>query len=198
MPGDSSADILETAYQVDALGVVILAIGGDLNAADFDAWRASLQVALAPSYRWVEGLRQTDDGLNPNGSYRYQGDANARVTANTTAAGILVDTAAYPNDWKPSLAAFEELRDRVDRGAEPWSSHFLTWDAELLAGRAIGGPGACCRLGHEHDAVYEAFRADQRAWVLERATKSGRWTCTVGPGDAYVTAVACILLSGTD
>ena len=201
-PRATQTDILETAHQLHALEWAAVGLSRTLDVADYAAWQATLAPARAAALAYIGSLRVSEREAAPGsplqsvgragpplGTFRFMDSPGARVTANTTAAGLLapMDDAA----WRESLAAFETLRERDDWRALG-AGHFLRWDAELLARSAVFR-----RDIHDHpDApLTRALWDKQVEWVLSCATPEGLWRCTEGPGDAYTTAMACILLA---
>ncbi|MEM1449929.1 MAG: M56 family metallopeptidase [Planctomycetota bacterium] len=193
-PSSRDTDILETAYQMDAM-----LAAHQLWVVDGARW-SKLSTACNESkrstFRYVSSLRVSDPGGASDGAFRYQETSASRITPNTIAAGILVmGTEVYddPERWSANLAQMRRLRARRAASLDDADGHFLTWDAELLVERIfdqhvrIGAPMVV--------EPASAWRAERRRWLLDHQLTDGGWRCTTGPGDAYTTAIGCLLLA---
>lgn len=196
IPYAQDSDILETAYQFDAV------IQSVRSVVATDAERAAALARVHRSnrevYAFVESLRIAEGGEREElaGAFRYQQAVYARVTPNTIAAGMLVMGAAFHQDRErglDNLRRIGAMRDQRAKSLDASAEHFLTWDAELLAERMIEGHAR----GDipELDAWADTWRGSTRAWLAENQRPDGSWRCSTGTGDAYATAIACLLLA---
>lgn len=197
----TDADIVATAHQLHALVPVIERLGvAVLDAHDvFDVVTAvegneldRAQRALEASERRIRAWRTPAGGAHPAHAFTLRPDAASPATAEATAAGLstLRDRAARHE----TLIALEALLASDPLQAP---SSRARWETELLARRAFEHLDIEWEVsqrdpGFEPD---EHFRRRQLERVLAAADPSGRWRCPDGPGDAYATAVACLLLA---
>ncbi|MEM9379313.1 MAG: M56 family metallopeptidase [Planctomycetota bacterium] len=197
-PRSLDTDILETAYQMDAK----IAAAMWLHAADRDRWMLTLSAAYPSSrrvWRYVRSLRVVERDDPSWGAFRYQAHPAARITPNTIAAGLLVMGSDLYNDveqWKQNMTRLRQLRHERAARLDGAEGHFLTWDAELLVERHLEK-----EVGHELPVVLEQaalWRTETEAWLLVNQDARGGWRCSTGPGDAYMTAIGCLLLAPND
>jgi squalene cyclase len=118
------------------------------------------------------------------GGFMYQKQESTRSSFAVTAAGIasLYNAGVYSDDrLTESLQVleitYEKLRDR--------HSHYFFWYGNYYAVQAMHVAG---------DPWWSRYYAQVRKDLLSEQQDDGRWRNTVGPGDAFGTAVATIIL----
>jgi len=198
-PRDESADIVETVFQLDAVnrfnsalatrrGQFELAV--QLTEFNKNAWMPAARRAL----EHLERHRVVDPEHPARGGFRFQLQEDSRVTSRTTAAGLLAfahTTSGYPDVWHATYARFVQLRSKDEAQLPP--GHFYVWEADLLAVRGVEflawhGPP-------EGLPLRDALRAEELRRLTALEAPGGGWTCGVGPGDAYFTALGCLRLA---
>ncbi|MBI4879507.1 MAG: terpene cyclase/mutase family protein [Planctomycetes bacterium] len=118
------------------------------------------------------------------GSFKYQKQEDTRSSFALTAAGIasLYNAGVYSDDrLRDSLEILEQTYDRMSRR----STHYFYWYGHYYAVQAMyvaGDPW--------WSRYYERIRRD----LLAAQHRDGNWENDIGPGDAFGTAVAAIIL----
>ena len=121
------------------------------------------------------------------GAFRYQVWGDQRSSFALTAAGItsLFHAGRYsPPALEKSLHFLEVAHDQV---AERWVGHFFYWYGQYYAVQAmfIAGSGR---------GYWQRYWAKSSADLLSNQEEDGSWPNDIGPGPAFATAVACIVL----
>ena len=123
--------------------------------------------------------------LNEGGAFRYQLRNESRATVPLTAAGITTLHAAGIYDDPIITQAFDFLDAQLDQFNDYYAGHYFFY------------------YGHYY-AVQAYFTAGGRRWLeyfpkirdrlLREKRSNGSWPCNTGPGDAFSTAVATLIL----
>jgi len=197
-PGSVDSDIQETTYQLDALRTALITID-ELGDEEMRATNERLYVpvfergvAYIATCRLLEGV-SWGPGV---GAYRFETDDRSRVDASTIAAGLVSLSWAQDDGTEAWRQTFEQFTayapERDDR--ERAVRHFVTWEAEWLASRAI--EEAHRNLWDDEVAhIASARRAADLARLTRLEREGGGWACDEGIGDAYFTALACSILA---
>ncbi|MCB9879662.1 MAG: terpene cyclase/mutase family protein [Planctomycetes bacterium] len=132
-------------------------------------------------YRWHGHGGYGDQG----GSFRYQNRDNTRATFPLTAAGVTTLYAAGEYD-NPII---RDALDYMDRQVEPFSrenrEHYFYFYGHYYAVQAYYITG---------DPKWSAYFTRIKRDLLSQQQRDGRWLCRTGPGDAFGTAVATLIL----
>lgn len=102
---------------------------------------------------------------------------NAAAVTSLHSAGIHDDALLRP--------ALDFLEREYPRVAEYWHDHYYYWYGNYYAAQAL------FQAGEQRFAAYHRRVCDD---LLRWQQSDGRWIGRVGPGDAFSTAVACMLL----
>ena len=119
------------------------------------------------------------------GAFRYQIENDSRSSFALTAAGItsLYHAARYdPEGLRLSLEFLADLQDRV---SEYWQGHYFYYYGHYYAVQAM------FITGGENWRTYWTRTSRE---LLDSQRPDGRWENSEGPGAAFGTAVACIVL----
>jgi hypothetical protein len=200
-PGDATADVIETVFQLDALNRANSALGArraqggpglaaEVTEFNSKAWMPAARRAT----EILEQHRIVDPQHAAQGGFRYQLQDDSRVTARTTAAGLLAfahTTSGYPDVWHATYERYVLKRAAEAEQLPP--GHFCLWEADLLAVRGVEllawhGPPAGLPLRDE-------LRAEELRRLAALEADGGGWASGVGPGDAYFTALGCLRLA---
>jgi Squalene-hopene cyclase C-terminal domain len=125
--------------------------------------------------------------VNSGGAFRYQLRSNARATFPLTAAGVTTLFAAGNYDSPLIPPALEYLHSQM-RGFNSWfgkRGHYFYYYGHYYAVQAFFVAGG------NHWTKY--FRHMKRE-LLQNQNGDGAWPCEVGPGEAFSTAVATLIL----
>jgi hypothetical protein len=147
---------------------------------------ASLPRALARAGAYVARCRRPKENP-PAGAFIYQATTRARWSVATSGAGAWVSLGVGVTDLDPLLdqLAHDALNEDTVR-----SSHFLACEgrtyAALALHRARGTEAGVKR--------WDAWKPKLDGHVLAAQNEEGWWPNDVGPGKAYSTASACLLL----
>ncbi|MBL8751752.1 MAG: terpene cyclase/mutase family protein [Planctomycetes bacterium] len=119
------------------------------------------------------------------GSFRYQNREHTRATFPLTAAGITTLYAAGEYD-SPII---RDALDYLDRSCVPfsteWQGHYFFFYGHYYAVQAYYITG---------DPKWTKYFQTVKGMLLEQQQADGRWICHTGPGDAFGTAVATLIL----
>ena len=117
------------------------------------------------------------------GAFRYQPKLTTRSSFAVTAAGVAAARACgfEPESWSASVGLLDRTYDQIAERPE----HYFYWYSELMAAHAF--------LSFGGDA-WDQHRARSHDNLVRLARDDGSWRSTVGPGDAFSTAVACLVL----
>ncbi len=122
-----------------------------------------------------------DDG----GSFRYQNREQTRATFPLTAAGVTTLYAAGEYDSPIIRDALEYLDRQLATFNESNQDHYFFYYGHYYAVQAYYITG---------DPKWTKYFRTMKALLLSRQNKDGSWTCSTGPGDAFATAVATLIL----
>jgi hypothetical protein len=122
-----------------------------------------------------------DDG----GTFRYQNREHTRATFPLTAAGVTTLYAAGEYDSPIIREALDYMDRQVDAFSRDWQDHYFFYYGHYYAVQAYYITG---------DPKWTAYFRKLKARLLERQRANGSWPCRVGPGDAFSTAVATLIL----
>ncbi len=118
--------------------------------------------------------------------YKIRGRAACTKTSFTVnAAAITSLHSAGIYEPREYAAALADVADGYAEVSRDWPSHFYYWYGNYYAAQALfteGGPR------------WRAYWRELCADLLARQRDDGRWINDVGPGDAFATAIACLLL----
>ena len=122
-----------------------------------------------------------DDG----GSFRYQNRESTRATFPLTAAGVTTLYAAGEYDNPVIRDALDYMDRQVEDFSRDWQGHYFFYYGHYYAVQAYYITG---------DPKWtKYFRLIKRS-LLEQQRRDGSWPCRIGPGDAFGTAVATLIL----
>ncbi|MHC5064767.1 MAG: prenyltransferase/squalene oxidase repeat-containing protein, partial [Planctomycetota bacterium] len=137
------------------------------------------------SRRNRSGWRRRGGYLNEGGAFRYQLRNESRSTVPLTAAGITTLHAAGIYDDPIINQAFDFLDSQLDQFNDYYTGHYFFY------------------YGHYY-AVQAYFTAGGRRWLdyfpnirdrlLRERRPDGSWPCNTGPGEAFATAIATLIL----
>ena len=125
------------------------------------------------------------------GAFRYQRHGDQRSSFALTAAGItsLYHASHYnPARLRQSLAFLEQTGRQL---SDQWTGHYFYWYGHYYAAQAMSITGREPRSGHDYWGHYWTRTSRE---LLRHQQEDGRWLNPTGPGDAFATAVACIVL----
>ncbi len=128
---------------------------------------------------------------NDPGTFRYQRDEQSRTTFPLTAAGVtaLYGLGVYSNEL--SDAGLDYLRNEVDRFNTRWGApgrfrgHYFFWYGHYYGVQAMYTAGG---------AYWEEYFEKVRSFLLRHQQVDGSWINDDGPGSAFATATACLIL----
>jgi hypothetical protein len=153
------------------------------------ALRAARNVGIPVSASCIDRVvAYVRDSRRYDGAYWYK--IHGRAARQTTsfavsAAAITTLHSAGVYDPKEYAAALEDVAEGYDDVSRHWPEHFYFWYGNYYAAQALfieGGPR------------WRRYWTRLRDDLLARQQEDGRWRNDVGPGDAFATAVACLLL----
>ena len=133
------------------------------------------------TYRWHGQGSYGDEG----GSFRYQNRDHTRATFPLTAAGVTTLYAAGEYD-SPII---RDALDFMDRTGQAFSNdnvgHYFFYYGHYYAVQAYYITG---------DPKWTKYFRMIKGMLLQQQRPNGSWPCTVGPGEAFGTAVATLIL----
>lgn len=224
LPHSRSTDIIETAYLFDALATVQLALlmSGLASNEEQHGFIQDPEIGHGKVRAYANKLQNKDASESIFGGFRFQAEERSRSTLNTTAAGFrLIAGRGYRHEQplrQATLSLMESARGERQKSLEASSAHFLTWESELLTERALdefdgwtrtAGNGVSGRegavdvagpldfallIGSTSLPFAKPWRTQTIEWLAEHELEKGGWQCITGPGDAYTTAIGCLLL----
>ncbi|MFH0945687.1 MAG: prenyltransferase/squalene oxidase repeat-containing protein [Planctomycetota bacterium] len=118
-----------------------------------------------------------------SGSFRYQDQENSRSSFALTAAGLAAERACGKE--LSERAATPIVLDESYRRLAKHTSHYFYWYSQFH------GVQALCRAGGE---PWQRFQERSRADMLRLVGPDGSWPNETGPGTAFATAIACLVL----
>jgi hypothetical protein len=122
-----------------------------------------------------------DDG----GSFRYQNRENTRATFPLTAAGVTTLYAAGEYDSPIIRDALDYMDRQVDSFSSDWQGHYFFFYGHYYAVQAYYITG---------DPKWTKYFRTIKELLLQQQLRDGHWPCGIGPGDAFGTAVATLIL----
>jgi hypothetical protein len=131
------------------------------------------------TYRFRGGFG--DEG----GSFRYQNRDATRATPPLTAAGITTLYAAGEYDSPIIRDALDYLDRRLEGWSEENEGHYFFYYGHYYAVQAYYITG---------DPKWTKYFRTIKASLLRQQRRDGSWQCHTGPGDAFGTAVATLIL----
>jgi squalene cyclase len=124
---------------------------------------------------------------NDLGTFHYQKDTHSRTTFPLTAAGVtaLHGLGIYSNDQ--IRAGVDYLTREVDHFNRRWGDrgHYFFWYGHYYGVQAMYTVG-----GRDWQNYFEKLRD----FLLRRQQSDGSWRNSEGPGEAFSTAVGCLIL----
>jgi hypothetical protein len=119
------------------------------------------------------------------GSFRYQNRDHTRATFPLTAAGVTTLYAAGEYDNPIIRNALDYMDRQVDGFSRDWHEHYFFYYGHYYAVQAYYITG---------DPKWQSYFRKIKRMLLDRQQGDGRWRCRVGPGDAFGTAVATLIM----
>ena len=147
----------------------------------------------AQSYVYLSAVRSNDRSFSFNGhgygdeggSFRYQNRQQTRATFPLTAAGVTTLYAAGEYDSPIIRDAMEYLDRRMADFSDDWQDHYFFYYGHYYAVQAYYITG---------DPKWTKYFRAIKTRLLARQRPDGSWPCSTGPGDAFATAVATLIL----
>lgn len=131
-------------------------------------------------YRFGGGAYGDDSG-----SFRYQNREQTRATFPLTAAGVTTLYAAGEYDSPIIRDALEYLDRRMPSFNEESEDHYFFYYGHYYAVQAYYITG---------DPKWTKYFRTMKTLLLQKQRKDGSWPCRAGPGEAFSTAVATLIL----
>ncbi len=125
-------------------------------------------------------------GLDEGGAFRYQLGSHSRATFPLTAAGITTLYAAGIYDDELIERAFDYLDSQRREFSRIFSGHYFFYYGHYYAMQAYYVAG-----GNKWTSYFREIRNDL---LDSQGPTSGSWPCHTGPGEAFATAVATLIL----
>ncbi len=125
--------------------------------------------------------------VNSGGAFRYQLRANARATFPLTAAGVTTLFAAgnYESNLIPPALEYLHNQMRMFNTYFGRHGHYFYYYGHYYAVQAFFVAG-----GHHWTKYFRIMKRE----LLQNQNSGGSWPCEVGPGRAFSTAVATLIL----
>ena len=125
---------------------------------------------------------------NDGGAFRYQLGMQSRATFPLTAAGVTTLFAAgrYNTDEDTIRRAMDYMDAQLAMFNRSYRGHYFFYYGHYYAVQAYYVAGG--------ERWKDYFR-EIRECLLEFQRRDGSWPCDTGPGDAFSTAVATLILS---
>ena len=148
----------------------------------------------AQSYVYRSAVRSNDRSYrfrghggygDQGGSFRYQNREHTRATFPLTAAGVTTLYAAGEYDTPVIRDALDYMDRQVDSFSRQWRGHYFFFYGHYYAVQAYYITG---------DPKWQRYFRSIKRKLLDSQQGNGRWRCDVGPGDAFGTAVATLIL----
>lgn len=183
MPLSTDTDLLASAM---GLRVLQAAAAAGLNVPTSNIMRAERTIAGM--------MHEGGDATRKRPGFKYTPDERARVSWGCTATG----TEVYADFREPNRKFLADCsRALVEYRKEALASemyprgHYLYWHGLHQHARARA---RLARNSDEDAQRWKEFKALARQLLFESQNADGSWTCDVGPGAAYGTAVAISVL----
>ena len=132
------------------------------------------------------GFGWSGDMLGDGGAFRYQLMPNSRATFPLTAAGITTLHAAGIYDDEILRSAFDYLDGQMGQFNLQFKNHYFFYYGHYYAVQAYYTAG-----GERFSRYFKTMRDEA---LLPNQQRDGSWACDVGPGEAFATAVATLIL----
>ncbi len=147
----------------------------------------------AQNYVYRSAVRSNDRTYNSwgaaygdfGGSFRYQNREPTRATFPLTAAGVTTLYAAGEYDSPIIRDALDWMDRELVRFSNDNVGHYFFFYGHYYAVQAYYVTG---------DPKWTSYFKKTKALLLETQERDGRWRCHTGPGDAFGTAVASLVL----
>ncbi|MEM7204277.1 MAG: prenyltransferase/squalene oxidase repeat-containing protein [Planctomycetota bacterium] len=123
--------------------------------------------------------------LDEGGAFRYQLGRHSRATFPLTAAGVTTLYAAGIYDDETINRALEYMSGKLGDFNNHYEGHYFFYYGHYYAVQAFYIAGGI---------VWRSYFQTIRRTLLDMQKASGAWPCHVGPGDAFATAVATLIL----
>jgi hypothetical protein len=186
-PFARESDMSITVCQVLALrssrNVGVMVPASTIRLAELYVERSAVTDGGGP-YR---GLHRYGGMLEEGGAFRYQIQPHSRATFPLTAAGVTTLFAAGSYDHRmvvPALEYLEKNMDHFNRSFGP-EGHYFFYYGHYYAVQAFYIAG-----GDKWNLYFSTMKRD--LYAMQRA--SGEWPCETGPGPAFGTAIATLVL----
>jgi hypothetical protein len=123
------------------------------------------------------------------GGFKYQEKEGTRTSYSLTAAGVatLHNTGTY--DHALIRAGVEYLKREFSAVRDNYEGHYFFWYGNYYASQVFF-TAADSGVDNWNNFYWDRIRE----FLLKTQMESGAWRNTVGPGHAFSTAVACIIL----
>ena len=144
-------------------------------------YRSAVRSNDRQRYGYGRGQSYGDEG----GSFKYQIREGTRATFPLTAAGVTTLYAAGEYDSPIIRDAMEYLDRRMAEFSDDWQDHYFFYYGHYYAVQAYYITG---------DPKWTVYFRMIKTMMLQQQRSTGSWPCTVGPGDAFGTAVATLIL----
>ena len=145
---------------------------------------------LGRALGYVQACRVTGEASLPRTGYTYQASQHARSSYPLTAWALasLLASGAAPEEHRPELAILSSPEEggELDAMIRSFGDHYLGYHGFLAAAEAVRRAG---------DGGAADFWGRVTPLLLGSQLADGSWPSEVGPGAAYSTAVAVILLA---
>ena len=141
--------------------------------------------AVRSNDRGYRGYRSYPGFGDDGGSFRYQLKAQARATFPLTAAGVTTLYAAGEYDSPVIRDALDYLDRQLDVFNREWAGHYFFYYGHYYAVQAYYITG---------DPKWTKYFKVIKGILLDQQRKDGSWQCHTGPGDAFGTAIATLIL----
>src|SRR6185503_727289 len=115
----------------------------------------------------------------------YGRSARQKTSFTVNAAAVTTLHSAGLYDEREQGRALDVVAEEFPEIAAYWSDHYYFWYGNYYAAQALFTEGG---------SRWRAYWSRLRDHLLDHQQADGRWCNTVGPGDAFATAVACLLL----
>ena len=128
------------------------------------------------------------EGGRNDGAFYYKihgRSARTKTSFTVNAAAVTTLHSAGLYDEREYGAALDYVASEYDYIATQYPNHYFYWYGNYYAAQAMFTEG-----GPRWRRYWQSLRSD----LLERQQPDGRWLNRIGPGDAFATAVACLLL----
>jgi hypothetical protein len=179
---DMSITVCEVLALRSARNVGITVPVSTIRAAELYVERSAVSENSGSSrMRWGQSL------LEEGGAFRYQLQSHSRATFPLTAAGVTTLYAAGNYDHKMIPDAFQYLQNQLrdfNRLFGP-DGHYFFYYGHYYAVQAYYVHGG---------NLFNRYFTEMRHELLGMQKPSGAWPCETGPGEAFGTAVATLIL----